>query len=114
MFASLQSKSVWHVAKAIVGSFSSHGPPIGQSSPPRWLAHPAVALVWLIPGFYTALQFEPHNHDRGESHFVNLQLQLLSVSLAAMSNALSEYLAALEARDVRERAHMRYIDACEQ
>lgn len=31
-----------------------------------------------------------------------------------MSNALAEYLSALEARDTRERAHEVYINACMQ
>jgi sulfur transfer protein SufE len=29
-----------------------------------------------------------------------------------MSNPLAEYLAAIEARDVREKAHEEYINAC--
>jgi hypothetical protein len=35
------------------------------------------------------------------------------ISPPAMSNPLAEYLSALEARDVRERAHEEYIGACE-
>lgn len=31
-----------------------------------------------------------------------------------MSNALAEYLSALDARDTRERAHEVYINACTQ
>jgi hypothetical protein len=31
---------------------------------------------------------------------------------AAMSNPLAEYLSAIEARDVREKAHVEYINAC--
>jgi hypothetical protein len=31
-----------------------------------------------------------------------------------MSNALAEYLSALDARDTRERAHEVYINACAQ
>lgn len=29
-----------------------------------------------------------------------------------MSNALAEYLSALEVRDGREKAHQEYVDAC--
>jgi hypothetical protein len=50
-----------------------------------------------------------HERDRADI----LITAPVAVPSAAMSNALAEYLSAIEARDVREQAHAEYINACE-
>jgi hypothetical protein len=52
------------------------------------------------------------NHHERDSADI-LTTSPVAVPPAAMSNALAEYLSAIEARDAREKAHAEYINACE-
>ncbi|WP_337124929.1 hypothetical protein, partial [Staphylococcus aureus] len=52
-----------------------------------------------------------HGHETGRTG--SLTRRDHTAAPAAMSNALAEYLSALDARDTRERAHEAYVNACE-
>jgi hypothetical protein len=54
----------------------------------------------------------PHHHETHGTLVFDLHLGLGAPTDTAMSNALAEYLSALEARDAREKAQEHVIDHC--